>query len=308
MNLHYPAALGVLAAQEREHRGYVLGCVAGGHFAARHRALEYLIDLLVSGGGIRHVIQTVVAGDAAHLAEEVQTALQRGAQAVYIVNRIAADLAQLLYVGRKAGLVDVDGLVGTPCGQYLSLAGGVGRDGLVPVQIVHRVIGGADQGYVALLNNAAHAHVRLLQLCIAPVVNRAGVFFIDEQVAAEIAFQLQMRPVVQRVADCARQHLGIGQELFPVARVAGDIALVHARVAHHAPLVMVAAQPRLGYRLKAVIVGNLFGIDVAVVVQYGHCLGIVMIELLRALGIEQKIIAHELLHRKIVSFYLQDII
>ena len=110
---------------------------------------------------------------------------------------------------------------------------------------------------------------------------------------AEEALQFQMRPVVQRIADCLADNLRPLAELLVVARAAGNVVFIHARAAHQAPLVVVTAQPNLGDVLEALVFPNFLGADVAVVVDDGAGRGIVVVELARRLGVQQEILIHE---------------
>ena len=97
---------------------------------------------------------------------------------------------------------------------------------------------------------------------------------------AEVALQLQVAPVIERVADGLLQGLCPLLELLTIRCIAGDVVLIYAVGAHLTPLVVVAAQPYLGNVVELSVLGNLLGIDVAVVIYDGHALGILMEQLL----------------------------
>ena len=112
---------------------------------------------------------------------------------------------------------------------------------------------------------------------------------------AEVALQLQVAPVVQRIADKLFQGLCSFLEFFPVGGVAGDVLFFHTVTAHDAPLVVVAAQPDLSDVLKPAILPDLLGIDVAVVVQDRHLGRVIMIQNLRGVVGQQEVLIHKLL-------------
>jgi len=120
--------------------------------------------------------------------------------------------------------------------------------------------------------------------------NLGGVGLIDEEVDAEIAAQLEVRPVMQRIADGLRDGAGVGEELVVVAGdFAGDEILGHPVGAHGPPLVMVPGEPDLGEILELPVGGDLLGRQVAVIVENGLRRGVLVVEPSRGLGREEEI-------------------
>ena len=111
-----------------------------------------------------------------------------------------------------------------------------------------------------------------------------------------------MRPVIYRVSDSVGQTLGKGKELFIVSRIAGHAALFHAVCADDAPLVMVAQQPQLRQVIGGLILAYLLRTEMAVVINDRLRGSILMVQFLRSLGAEQKVLIHKFLH---VSFPFQ---
>ena len=204
--------------------------------------------------------------------------------------------SQLADVVHELGLFDVHGLVGTPGGPHVGLEGLVAQQLLVILQVVDGIVGGADGLHVAHFDQAAHGVPRGLQLGVGQVPHLVGSLGGQRALIAEEPLQLQVRPVVQGVADALADHLGPLAELLIVAGVAGDVLLLHAGAAHQAPLVVVAAQPHLGDVLIAQVVPDLLGADMAVVVDDGALGGILMIEHAGSFRVEQEVLVHEFLH------------
>ena len=186
---------------------------------------------------------------------------------------------QLIQIVQIVRLFNVHRLVGSPGGQYLYIKALVFRDLFVPFQRIDGIIGGADQCHIALADQIAHAHGGLLQFGIAQIPDLVGGSLAQHAGVSEVSLQLQMAPVKQRVADGLAQTLGPFAELFVVGGIAGDIFLLHAAGTHKAPFVVVAAQPHLRDIVELSILGNLSGIDVAVVVQHGSTLCVVVEQL-----------------------------
>ena len=105
-----------------------------------------------------------------------------------------------------------------------------------------------------------------------------------------------MRPMIQRVSDKTRHAAGKCAELLIVRRIAGDILLVDAAGAHCAPLVVIAAEPQLGYVREAAVFRDLARRDMTVIINYRQPLRIGVVELSRRLGIEQKFFSHKAFH------------
>ena len=202
-------------------------------------------------------------------------------------------LFQLLDVRHEIRLLNVDRLVRAPCGQHVRLEGLVRQQLLVILQRIHRVVSGADGFDIAHGNQAARGVAGLLQRLVSEVPHFVSGLGAQRAMIAKEALQFQMRPVVQRIADCLADNFRPLAELLVVARAAGNVVFIHARAAHQAPLVVVAAQPDLRDVLEALVFPNFLGADVAVVVDDGAGRGIVVVELARRLGVQQEILIHE---------------
>src|SRR5690606_15611755 len=152
-------------------------------------------------------------------------------------------------------------------------------EGAVVLQGIHGVVGGADHADVPLLHDAAGAEARTGELLLGLLPDALGGAAVEEAVAdPEGALELQVGPVVERVAQALGDGLGPGLELLALAGIAGAEALGHTVAAHGAPLVVVALEPDLGQVGVAAVAGDLGGVQVAVVVDDGQLGGVVVVE------------------------------
>ena len=110
-------------------------------------------------------------------------------------------------------------------------------------QAVAGVVDGADQGDVHLVEHVADLHRHELPVGLVP--DLPGGVFVQQQVDAEVAAQLQVRPDVQRVTQGVGHRAGEGGELVVGVGVAGDEDFVDAVGPHGPPLVVVGGQPHI---------------------------------------------------------------
>ena len=145
VELHDDAEAVVLLAQMDEDVGLILLGLLGGNGLALHGLLVDGVDLFLSGLTVGDVVQTVVGSAAAHLGKELDAVGQSAGDAVDAGQLLLADSSgQLAHVLSKAGLVDVEDLVGAEGRSHGELDGGVFLDLLVPLEAVDGVIGCAD--------------------------------------------------------------------------------------------------------------------------------------------------------------------
>ena len=167
----------------------------------------------------------------------------------------------------------------------------------MPFQVISRIIGRADHLDVGLADQSLDAHIRLLQFFIAQIPYFFSCIAIERLVTTEIAFKLQMCPVIQRIADspwqCFRKFL---EFLTRRGLLARDIFFLHTIGTDHAPLIVVAAEPYLGNIPEAVIFCDLPWTDMAMIVDDRHLCCMLMIEFLRGFRLQQEILIHKLFH------------
>ena len=164
------------------------------------------------------------------------------------------------------------------------------------LQIVHRVVGGADDLHAEFLDQAAAAVFLRRQQRVRAVPDILGGLFAQDILDAEHAAQLQMRPVEHRVADAVFEARGKGQPLVMPARVAADELLVHAVGEHHAPLVVVAAEHQLADVFELMVFIDHARGDVAMIVINRHVFRVLVIQLFGYVIFKQKILIHKRFH------------
>ena len=313
VDLHGDAQTVILLAQMDQDVGLVLLSLFGGAGLAGHHLLVNGVDLFLGGLTVGDVIQTVVRSAAAHLGKELDALGQSVGDAVDAGQLLLAhNSGQLAHVLGKAGLVDVEGLIGTEGRSHGELDGGIFLDLLVPVQIIDGVIGGADEGHVGLLDQAADGQLGIvLQLVVAQVPHFLSGIAVQHAVVAKEHMQLEVGPVVHRVADGHGQSLCKLLEALAVGLITGDVLLGHTVGTHHAPLVVVAkvaavrvaaAQPYLSDVLKAAVLVDLTRRDVAVVVADRHIRSVVVVQMLSSGRLEHEFLIHKCFHGSITPF------
>ncbi len=205
---------------------------------------------------------------------------------------------------------------GTPRRLLQPFDPGVERGGLVNLQRLVRTIGGIDAGLEFALANepmvvqrvggvvrgAKHADVMAFQEIVdaAPGELRVGFtpdgggrFGIQGLGDAKIARQLEMGPVIERIAQGVGDGRRPGVEFFLRRGVAGDEALGNSVRPHRAPFIMIAREPEFRQVAKLVIGGNLRRREMIVIIDDGLGRRVAMIKLASRLVAEQKIIVDE---------------
>ena len=313
MDLHGNVQAVILLAQVDEDVGLVLLSLFGRAGLASHDFLVDGVDLFLGSFTVRHIVQAVVRSAAAHLHEELDALGQSVGHAVDAGQLLLThNSSQLRHVLCKAGLLDVEGLVRTERRSHGELDGGVFLDLLVPLQAVDGVIGGADECHVALLDQAADGQLGVvLQLVVAQVPHFLSGVAVQHAVVAKEHMQLEVGPVVHRVADGHGQSLCKLLEALAVGLITGDVLLGHTVGTHHAPLVVVAevaavrvaaAQPYLSDVLKAAVLVDLTGRDMAVVVADRHIRSVVVVQMLSSGRLEHEFLIHKCFHGSITPF------
>src|SRR5262245_26260568 len=93
--------------------------------------------------------------------------------------------------------------------------------------------------------DAVCAERRIGQARDRALPDRRRRLLVQQIVDAEVANELEMRPVIERIAQRRRYGARPGDEFLVRARIAGAVAFGYAVGAHRAPLVVVAFEPDL---------------------------------------------------------------
>ena len=112
-------------------------------------------------------------------------------------------------------------------------------------QAVCRIVGSAERSDIELAKNAEYPQVVGCQQVVAMLPDLFGIGLVEQAIEAEVALQLKVAPVVERVAQGVRHGLGPRQELVMRVRLARAIGFAYAVGPHGAPLVVVALEPDL---------------------------------------------------------------
>src|SRR5580693_1828369 len=105
------------------------------------------------------------------------------------------------------------------------------------LQIVNRIIGGTDHGDLEFVDDPQRREILKMFVCLFP--DSRGGRLVEKLGNIKITLQLEMRPMIERVADSGRNGLGVSEKLVVVASVAGDKTLGHSMSPHRSPLVMI---------------------------------------------------------------------
>ena len=188
--------------------------------------------------------------------------------------------------------VNGESLVGTERGQNLHLALFVGGDFIVPLERINGIVGRADELNPGSVDYAAHRHRLFGESPVALIVDFLRGRFVELLGNAEIVLKLEIRPVIEGIADEFRKRrrprlerlIRIGK-----SRPRNGILLKTAG-SHLAPFVMIASEPYLGNRLVPAVFGDVFRVDVAMIVDDRHLRGILVIQLFGRCRLQKKIL------------------
>jgi hypothetical protein len=117
---------------------------------------------------------------------------------------------------------------------------------------------------------------------------------IEEVVNPEIPFQLQVRTVIERIAQQERNGTSPGEEFFIRLGVTGHMRFGNSVGAHDSPFVVVAFETSLKQILEAAVLRDIGRRKVRVVIQNGLLRSVAVIKLLRRLAMQQEVIVDEI--------------
>ncbi len=231
-----------------------------------------------------HLVKEVVA-----LFEGVEESAEL--RAVHAGNRL-----ELLDPGVEGlRLVHAHGPVGAEGGVDLGAEGILLQENMGG-EIVGRVVGGADDLDVAATDQALGREIRLGEEFVAAVPDPLGAVFVEDLVDAKSTAAAQGASMVERIAQRARHGAGVGEELVEGLGVASAKALVDSVGAHGAPFVVISAEPDVVEIGKLPVGRDLVGRQVAMVVENGLLAGVVVVQPLRAIVVQQEVVGDEGFH------------
>ena len=236
-------------------------------------------------------------GQTAATGGEIVHALMQGG--LHIVQR--SDIhtsggAQLLEVDRILGVFHMERLVGAEGGQHPGGKGLVLGNEPVILQIVGGIVGGTQRLHVAGGDESPGRSLRALELAVGLLPDLRGALAVQQLLCAKKAQQLQMRPVVDGISHQGGHDFRKVVELLPEGRRAGHILFRHAAGPHDAPLVVVAGQPGLSQVGELLVLVDLLGIEMAVIVEDGHVLGVLIVEAASGFAAEQEVLGNKRFH------------
>ena len=291
MQLHHEPTGGIGAPEREQQRGLELLFLIRRRFFAAQTLLEDRLDLRLRRRRIGHGRHAVVGNTAAQCAKIVQSLDQ-----LLFEFAKAPGAAETREIGKVVRLFDPQRLVRAEARQHLDGKALVRSERAMPFETVRRVVGRAKRRDTRAQDQLPRAHIRLRELIVAELPDLLGRIAGERALIAEVAPQLKVAPMIKRISDRKGERLRPLLKLLTVGGVAGDEALLHTGRAHQTPFVVVAAEPYPGDIFKAPILVDLLRIEVAVIVDDRKLFGHIVIEVLRRLRGEQKVLVQKRLH------------
>jgi hypothetical protein len=184
------------------------------------------------------------------------------------------------------------GRIGAKCGKgKCRNAGSV--DLLVVFKGIGRVVGGADSGYMEFLEYSVHCHFIFLKSAVGAIPHACRSVFAEQIIDPEVTQQLEMSPVIERIAKRVWDRARPGKEFFKRSSIAGAEFLRHTVRSHGPPLVMIAVQANFGQIAETAIFRNLPRGKVAMKIQYWKLPSVLMVEAACRASLQQKIFRNE---------------
>ena len=294
-----PAAFGVEMAEEHHHERRKLGMFQRRNRFSAPRLVENPRRRFL-GTKIRvAMFQPVIGQPAALRVEIIMPFFQRADERAETADVHIRRRGQLLHpLVESGGRIHSQRLVGAECGKHPRRMALVGERTVI-FQVVRRVVRGADDLDFEFFEQALGREIRGGELRVGFLPNFRGGLLAQQIRDAEIPFQFEVRPMIQRVAECVRNRFGPGFEFLLRRGVAGDEFFGDAVGAHRPPFVMVAFQPDFKEVFELAVFGNVFRRQMAVIIKNRLVCGVFMVKPARAFGAQQKIFVDEF-HRWLV--------
>jgi len=197
-------------------------------------------------------------------------------------------------LGEGGGVVHTHGAVRAE--GRINLRTSLPAQGGVVGKVVGRVVGRAKDPHVRTFDQLAGGKSRPRQQFVGTAPDSLRRCFVQQVVNPEKPQEFEVRPVVKRVAKRMGHRPGKGKELLVGRRIAGTKFFGDAVGAHGAPLVVVACQPNLRKVVKPPVLRDVGGGQVAVVIVNRLLLGVIVVEALGGVGVEEEVVVDERFH------------
>ena len=126
------------------------------------------------------------------------------------------------------------------------------------------------------------------------IVDAARCFGIEEPVTnSKVTRELDVRPMVERIAKQLRHRGSVLLELFPMRGIAGAEAFVDACGAHRPPFVVIAAKPERGDVVPTNVVRNFLRRKMAMIVNNRQIGRVTVVKLARGGRVEKEVFVDE---------------
>ena len=127
---------------------------------------------------------------------------------------------------------------------------------------------------------------------VAALPDAVGALGREQFVDVEVALQLELRPLEERIAKRQRNSRRPAVELLAVGGIAGDVFFGHADHTHRAVLVLIGRDPEPRDVFKRLVAGKPLGIQVAMVVNDRQTGGVLVVETPGCGGVEEHVFVH----------------
>ena len=189
-------------------------------------------------------------------------------------------------------IFDAKGAVGAERGKHARWKSLI-HSCLVKFERIGWIVGAAHDFNFELAQYALRRQIVACKLPVGLVPDARGGLFVQEVFNTEIAAKFQMSPVIERIAQGIRNRLRPREELFIRLGVAGAITLIHPICSHGTPLVVIALEPNLKKIAEAPVFGDIFGGNMAVIIDDWLRVGIALVQSARRPVLQKKVLVHE---------------
>jgi len=169
------------------------------------------------------------------------------------------------------------------------------------LETIHRIVGSTDGFDIIFSHQSAGTEFGSAQFGGAFVKNFPGCFRFEYFIHTKRSFEFQVSPVIQGITHGIGKGFGPFFEFFPVAGIlTGAITFINSVGSHGTPFIMVTFEPDLSQVVEFVIFGNVFGVQVAVIINNRQIFGVLVEKLFGYFVFQHKIFVHECFHSRCI--------